>query len=331
VVCVVKATYEWDDHGVVRPAAAPSPIVEADEYAGEPGTSGLTYARDLGPMKPRLDVLLSGEIVFRAPTTAADVTLEVGRRLRKTAKVFGDRAFVATILAGVSLSRPRAVTRVPIAWERSFGGADPQDLTCVERRNPVGSGLRRRPADLNGQLAPAFEDPRHPISSGKERPAPYGFGPIAPHWLPRVALAGTFDDKWSQDRKPLLPEDFDPAFYNVAPADQQLDGFVAGEEVRLTAMTPGQRDRFALPDLVVAVTFVGEKLVLETTTEIDTLTICPAERRFSLLARATFTPRPTILSLRQIVVGIPTQGHRRAIQAGKIYVGRRASIPKSAA
>jgi hypothetical protein len=331
VVCVVKATYAWNDKGVATPLATPLPIVETDVYAGKPALSGLVHAADLGPPKPRVDVLLSGEIVFPAPTVEAEVTLEVGRRLRKTILVYGDRHWLPGVTADVVPSRPKPTTRVPIVWERSFGGSDPKDPACVERRNPVGCGLRRKAADLIGQKAPSFEDPARPVRSSKNRTDPQGFGPIAPHWLPRSTLAGTFDERWQSQRKPLLPEDFDPAYFNVAPLDQQLDRFEPGEEVRLTAMTAVGRERFFLPDLNVPVTFVSEKLVLETAVEVDTITIFPALRQLSLLARATFSPRPTILSLRQIVVGNPTPGRRRAIQTGKIYADWRASRSKGEA
>ena len=331
VVCVVKATYGWDDRGLVTPAKEPDPVGEADVYAGEPDVSGLLQASDLCPPKPRLDVLLAGEIVFAAPTVQVDVTLEVGRRLRKTVRVFGERSWYPGFRQDLAPSRPKPIAGIAIAWEKSSGGSDPKDPASVERRNPVGAGLRRRPEDLLGYPVASFEDPASPLRSPQDRPAPQGFGPIAPHWLPRAKLAGTFDERWEKERRPLLPEDFNPAFFNVAPADQQLDGFVAGEEVRLTAMTPAGRDRFLLPDLNVPVTFVSDKVVTETAAEVDTIVIAPAARRFSLVARASFSPRPTVLSLRQIVVGLASQGRRRAIQTGKIYADWRSARSKEKA
>jgi hypothetical protein len=329
VVCVVKASYGWNDRGVATVLASTDPLLEADEYADEPATSGLLQAAELGPPKQRIDVLLSGELVFPAPTTEATATLEVGRRLRKTVSVLGDRTWLPGVNKDVVPSRPKPVTRVPIAWEKSFGGTDPKDPATVDRRNPVGSGIRKDPADLVGQPAPSFEDPAKRVRSWKDRPNPQGFGPVAPHWLPRAKLAGTFDERWQEERKPLLPEDFDPAYFNVAPADQQLDKFVPGEEVRLTSMTLPGRDRFFMPDLNVPVLFVAEKMVLETAVEVDTITIFPARRQFSLVARASFSPRPTILSLRQIVVGVPTPGRRKAIQTGRTYLDWRSARPKT--
>ena len=325
VVCVVKASYAWNNQGLATPLPDPLPIVDADVYAGEPGLSGLIHAVDLSPAKPHVDVLLAGDIVFGAPTKEADVVLEVGRRLRKTVRVFGDRHWLPGVAAEAVPSRPQPTTRVPIAWERSFGGTDPNDPSCIERRNPAGSGLRRQAKDLIGHPVPNFEDPAQALRSSKHRSEPRGFGPVAPHWLPRSKLAGTFDERWQNERRPLLPEDFDPAFFNVAPLDQQLERFQPGEEVRLTSMTPGGRERFFLPDFNVPVTFVTEKLVHETAVEVDTVLIYPERKQLSLLARASFSPRPTILSLRQIIVGVATPGRRKAIQLGKIYADWRAA------
>jgi hypothetical protein len=330
VVCVVKASYTWNDQGVTTVLPEPRAIVEQDVYAGEPGLSGLMHAADLSPVKPRIDVLLAGDIVLPTPTKEADVILEVSRRLRKIVRVFGDRHWIPGVTTDAVPSQPRPTTRVPIAWERSYGGTDPNEPSCIERRNPVGSGLRRHAKDLVGLPVPNFEDPAHRLSSSKDRSDPRGFGPIAPHWLPRSKFAGTFDERWQKERRPLLPEDFDPAFFNVAPLDQQLDRFLPGEEVRLTSMTPNGRDRFLLPDLNVPVTFVADKLVHDTAAEVDTILIFPASKQLCLLARATFCPRPTILSLRQIIVGLPTPGRRKAIQSGKIYADWRAASQSKA-
>lgn len=41
-------------------------------------------------------------------------------------------------------------------------------------------------------------------------------------WAPRLALAGTYDDTWLAQRHPWLPQDFDFAYWNGAPEDQQI-------------------------------------------------------------------------------------------------------------
>ncbi|WP_438001764.1 pentapeptide repeat-containing protein [Sorangium sp. So ce185] len=68
-----------------------------------------------------------------------------------------------------------------------------------------------------------------------------GFGPLDAMAPERVARAGTYDDAWLEERSPDLPLDFDPAYHNTAPADQQLDEpFAGGEPFTLEHMHPDQ-------------------------------------------------------------------------------------------
>ena len=87
-------------------------------------------------MKPKVDVLLTGALAFPRPVTQIDVLLLVGTRLQKGARVFGDRVWLPSSVADLVPSQPRPVTRVPIAWERSYGGGDIQDPKSFEARNP---------------------------------------------------------------------------------------------------------------------------------------------------------------------------------------------------
>jgi hypothetical protein len=313
VTVVVKATYVWDQTGKVS-ATDPQPIVTMDEFAGEPATSGLLRASDLGPMKPRVDVLLAGALAFPRPITQIDVLLFVGTRLRKGARVFGDRAWLPSTVADLVPSQPRAVTRVPIAWERSYGGGDPQDAKCIDARNPAGSGVARNPKTLHGKPAPNFEDP------DKGKTAPIGFGPIAQHWQARIALAGTYDEKWEKSRRPLPPADFSPVFFNVAPADQQLDGYLPGEDVRLINMTTAAKDYFRLPDPAVPVTIVTSDELSEGISVVDTLIIEPEERRFSLLGKVQASLPSGPQALGRIIIGEMPKGMRKAVEQGLKYL-----------
>ena len=52
---------------------------------------------------------------------------------------------------------------------------------------------------------------------------PAGFGIVGRAWAPRLPLAGTYDDAWKSERWPGLPPDFDFAYWNGAPVDQQIE------------------------------------------------------------------------------------------------------------
>jgi hypothetical protein len=301
VTIAVKATFTWDKDRRAVPAP-PLPIVEQPNAGGPDGRPAPPVV-ELGPPKPRVDVLLAGALAFPVPIEQIDVSLAVGARVRKVVRVFGDRHWLPGMVEALAPGRPVPTTSVPISWERSFGGSDPEDLTYSEPRNPVGTGVARHPQSVARRLAPNFEDPSAPISSWKSRPAPAGFGPLAAHWPQRARFAGTYDDRWKKTGWPLPPLDFDPAFFNVAPADQQLDDYLPGEEVALTYMTSAGHDHFLLPIFEVPVTVVTVEDLIEDVATVDTIIIEPAERRFSLVAHAAARLHPGAASLRQIIVG----------------------------
>jgi hypothetical protein len=315
---IVKASFCWDANGQPAPVAA-EPVLLADEFAGEPASSGLLRASELAPPKPKLDVLLVGAVAFPQPVTQVDVELAVGNRLCKRARVFGDRVWLPGVAADLVPSQPRPVTRVPIAWERSFGGADPADAKHAEPRNPAGSGMAKDAKALHGKPAPNFEDPQNLLPVRLGRPTPVGFGPIASHWPQRSSLAGTYDEAWQSHRRPLPPMDFSLEYFNVAPTDQRLDSYRSGEEVRMLNFTTAARDRFQLPAFAVPVTFVSSDELSEGMTVVDTLIIEPEQRRFSLLGRAQTELAQGPMSLARIVVGELTAGMRKAIEKGKSY------------
>jgi hypothetical protein len=240
--------------------------------------------------------------------------------------VYGERHWLPGAVHDLVPSAPKPMTSLPLAWELACGGGA---NGVLDRRNPAGCSVAEESAALLGRPAPRFEAPDQPLTSWKTASEPWGFGPVAPHWQPRAALAGTYDDHWQDERAPLLPEDFQPGFLNAAPAQQQLPFYVPGEEVQLTYMTASGRARFVLPALDVPVLFIARTFMEETSAQVDTLIIEPGEERFSLVARAICVPEPNPLALRQVFVGKLTPGRRRAIETTKLYAGP--AVPPSLA
>lgn len=76
---------------------------------------------------------------------------------------------------------------------------------------------------------------------------PAGFGCITRSWLPRLLLAGTYDQEWLETRHPDLPDDFDFGYWNCAPHDQQILYPEPGPEFVLTGFRPEGEIRFTLP------------------------------------------------------------------------------------
>jgi hypothetical protein len=121
----------------------------------------------------------------------------------------------------------------------------------MDFRNPVGCGVAAKRGHLLGKPAANLSYPGKEI----ENSGPAGFGAVACHWSPRRELAGTYDAKWIETRKPLLPTDFDPRYYQYAPVDQQFTPHLRGGElVEIVNMTKSGVLKFALPKVYLAYT-----------------------------------------------------------------------------
>ncbi|ECC8925251.1 DUF2169 domain-containing protein [Salmonella bongori] len=76
---------------------------------------------------------------------------------------------------------------------------------------------------------------------------PAGFGCISRTWLPRLSLAGTWDQAWLENRHPGLPEDFNFRYWNSAPRDQQIPFPAPGTTLTLYGLHPDGEMTFTLP------------------------------------------------------------------------------------
>lgn len=250
---VVKATYDLGPGGRPVLAEAQRPVDLAGTYHGDPETSSPRTEPEVAPFKPATDVVLVGHAHAPGPrATYVDVGFQVGPA-RTLARVFGDRVWYRRM--GIeSISDPQPFERVPLTFERAFGGWDrtPEDPDrhVVERRNPVGVGYHptRHTVFTEGAPLPNVEDPRQPIRGYTDTPAPVGFGFTGPGWLPRASFAGTYDEAWVETRMPLLPKDFDRRFYNAAPPGQIAPGYLRGDEpVLVVGASAEGRLQFSLP------------------------------------------------------------------------------------
>lgn len=246
----VKCTFDIRPDGSTEVAQDQPPVTMAPEYTipAKPAESSLKYDMDLVRTKTTTDVVVLGHAY--APGGHAVTDLEVGFRVGSVVKrlhVSGDRVW-----QGGAISAPQRFTKMPIVYERAYGGVDPQSRDTAspqwDVRNPLGTGFALARTGLDGLPLPNIEYPEQPVGSWKDRPAPAGFGPLCAHWQPRAQLAGTYDDKWQRERLPLLPDDFDDRYYQCAPADQQAPQFLkGGEPVALMNLTPAVELRFELP------------------------------------------------------------------------------------
>lgn len=217
----------------------------ADVYLGEPGSSSIHCPCDLTPPKAQTDVLMSATAYAPEPTTELSCSLRVGT-LHKTVRVLGDRVYCRSV-GGTAISAPAPFTQMPLTYERAFGGTHGNQ---IDQRNLVGVGVVVPDADdVEGRRLPNLEDPSDPIRRPGDCPPPAGFGVISPNWLPRASLAGTYDERWREERCPFLPVDFDDRFLQLAPHDLIAKGHLrGGEDVAISNVRPGGKGyAFRLP------------------------------------------------------------------------------------
>ncbi|MEP7120053.1 MAG: DUF2169 domain-containing protein [Byssovorax sp.] len=220
VVC--KATF------VLRPGESPlAPEQEApspeDEHWNKDAAQSLRVASDLAPMKARAEVVLVGQAFApgQQPVRSLVARLIVGE-LDKAIEVHCDRAFSPE---GALLEGQR-ISRLPIVYERAAATAS--------LANPVGIRVGQR--DAYGNLAvPNLQPPGTIVATPDDAIDLVGFGPIAASWPSRSERLGRHAATWDPrgwTRAPL-PEDFDPAYFNAAPRDQQIAALRDGERLVL--------------------------------------------------------------------------------------------------
>lgn len=249
---ISKATYIFDEKNRLSLSKAQASVNWEGEYRGDPDCSSYRYEPETAFFKPATDVVLIGSAcAHRSRTTEIDVGFQVGN-IKKAIRVIGDRIWEKS-MGIVTMTDPEPFEKMPLAFERSFGGwdrshADPKKHT-FEPKNPVGTGFRDHQGRFEeGIHLPNLENPIQRIKSYGDRPPPTGFGFHSPHWESRSAFAGTYDEKWGSERMPLLPTDFDRRFFNAAPPDQIVPGFLKGDEqVVVTNASLNGRIAFHLP------------------------------------------------------------------------------------
>lgn len=263
LVVVVKGTFGIPEQAGLLARLHPEqmPMVTADTFTGEPGFSAPVQEVDFALRKPRCDILLTGSAW--APHGAPAERVLVGARVgawQKTFAVVGNRHWGG--LSGTRASAPEPFVKMPISYDRAFGGLDARHEDPAEHgaymRNPVGRGWHRRleARYVDGTPLPNTEEKDLPVTAPDGKYAPMAFGPVGRGWASRLPFAGTYDQDWIDNVFPFLPADFQDAYYQAAPLDQQLDYPMPGTlDVALANLTRNGQERFKLPCRELPVTF----------------------------------------------------------------------------
>ena len=308
IFVAVKGTFAIGESG---PSIAEEqrPVVVADEHWGEPGASSVKYASEAHIDKLGTDVVIVGEACApgERPVPHVDVSVRVADR-SKGARVYGERYWTERV-GGVRPSKPTPMVRIPVTYERTFGGTHVVDPSTgrylAEPRNPVGRGFsgKRSLDQFLGQPTPNIEALDSPLRGPSNKGTPVGFGPIAPSWEPRMRYAGTYDEVWRKTRAPYLPQDFDRRFLNIAPPELQfIHSLRGGEPISLTNFHPRGRQTFTVPkcELSITVTLAGTPHVLPY--RLETVVLEPTDEVFSLCWRASRRVDKQLLRVEKIGV-----------------------------
>ncbi len=246
---VCKATFKLAP-GESALAESQESVHEDDAYWDDDPTKSIYAPSDLVPFKARADVILVGNAFAPRgePARSVVVRMIVGE-IDKAIEVLVDRAWSQDNV----LHEGARFARMPLRYERAAGGPDTS--------NPIGMRADARPNSFGMVPLPNLQPPGLNIAARSDVIAPIGLGPIAPTWplrrekLGRLAATGLLG-RWSAAPLPL---DIDPAYFNSAPRDQQIDELRVNERIilenlhpdhpRLVTSLPGVRPR-AFLDLV---------------------------------------------------------------------------------
>ena len=247
--CVVtlRGTFEHVQDGTASWCEEQMPLQWQDAYEGDPHETPLLHQGDLVPEKTGTDVTYLG--ASHAPGGAQRnwcCGIEIGP-VRKVLHVSGPRHWQPVLrparrpfrrqdeITGWQLDEAEPCETVAMDWRLAAGGRDESEA-APDPRNPIGCGSGP-PKNWQNRPVPAPRIASRPDPRPGDTPA--GLGPIPPFWQQRARHAGTYDEAWRANRHPLLPEDFDPRFWQCAPEDQIARPFLRGDEAyTLTHLHP---------------------------------------------------------------------------------------------
>lgn len=170
---------------------------------------------DEGVAKLTPEFLVHGKAFAPAHQPAACAVRASLGGTSKTLLVFGDRFW-----DGTSASAPQPFDGMPIDWAHAYGGADLPT-------NPAGVGRQLRDGHRPLPNIERSDDPlRHPDHAAQ----PAGWHRLDPGHPQRLRYRGTYDADYLKLHAPGFAPDLDWRYFNLAPADQWLDGPLRGDE-----------------------------------------------------------------------------------------------------
>ena len=234
---------------------------ERYEEGDDNQAGAVLYPGDFADFKPKAEVMLRGTC---HPPHRSDVRCDVSFRVgdwKKTLQVVGHRVWVDHT-AGGKHTEPTVIGSIPVDYAHAYGGPgflnNPVGKGHVEKLVGEGDDLYQPPRSERSAVMASAQLANILYADGAEHKhgLPAGFGPLSPGWKLRSQKLGKkYDQEWLDTRAPCFASDMDWTYFNSAPPDQQLEGYLRGdEEVTFVNLHP-KRSLFSvrLPELRVRV------------------------------------------------------------------------------
>lgn len=241
---VAKATFDLEPDASPLRTSGGDAIVVTDVHWGDNPRHSLRCASELVPFKRSPEVLVTGSAYAPSGLPVGSVLVRLAvAEVDKVVEVQGERSFD---LEG-RLSEPAAWTRMPLRWERAAGGPG--------TANPVGvpTGSSARPDQWGRIVLPNLWPAWTSVSGPRDAVVTIGLGPLSPDWPDRRVRLHRHAAAWDPCSRTTtaspspgalwerpLPEDFDPAYFNAAPADQRIEQLHGDERILLENLHPEQ-------------------------------------------------------------------------------------------
>jgi len=314
-----KVTYTFDNQGNVEiDTQEPFPLFDNDEET----ELGLLPRDDFPRKDPVFEVILLGSAWAPIGKSVEwmTVALTVGRHKRRLA-VFGDRQWVRESSLGLfsdgkgRISRPKPFTRMPLTYERAFGGScevfldKDSAITISNPMNsrgrgfdvePIAKGISKQFYTAKGypifdktRWLPNIENPDQMIKKWDDTPTPACWSTVPMDTGIHAKRSVDMSDI-SIDQKAPLSSDFpqslplaDGAFHRASP-EWIIDTPQHGAQVILEGLTPEGMVKFVLPPLRVLVDYIiGEDSGARDLIP-QMLALLPDEKRFYIVYRYLF-------------------------------------------
>jgi hypothetical protein len=277
---VVKGSFEVDESGQLRPAAASSPVLLEDT-----DTPYGTLECEMVPAKAWCDVAVLGHAYSPDPhdaVTSRTVSLRIGA-LERAVRVTGDRAWIPRAAGGVQPSAPVPFTKLPLQYGRAYGGAARHegDIRVPYYQNPEGRGYVVLKEDAAGTLLPNIEEPNELVRAWTDQPSPAGLAPLSRGSTLRAQRGIEADVEKMTCR-------MDSSAFCFCHPKMSLPAYPGPVPVKLRGASPNGTWSFRLPAFQYWITIELGAQRYQLPLTADTIYLLPDENKVTVVARRTF-------------------------------------------